>query len=292
MRWRRAPTALDLRIGANGVRKVGVRRYDLRDPYRAAVTLGWRAFALVVLGYYLAVNALFGGLYLLQTGSVMNLAHPRDAFFFSVETFAAVGYGVMAPATLYGHLVATTEIIVGMASTAVITGLLFVRLSRPKPAIAFSSHMVIAPLDGVPTLMIRLAHRGSSLLFDAAVRLTLVRATVSREGVRHVAGHELSLVRNRSQIVALAWTLMHRIDEVSPLGALDEAAWRDPEAFFMVSLSGQDEHLTTPINVLQTYRMADVLQGHRFGDMIQTGADGRPEMHLSRLNDVEAVLAE
>jgi len=130
-----------------------------------------------VLGYLSCLNAAFGTLYALSPGSVANLppGHWDDAFFFSVETFATVGLGVMAPQTPYGHVVATAEIFLGLLSTAVLTGLIFVRFARPRANMEFSRQITIAPHDGVPTLSLRLGNRRTGTIFQGKACLTLVR---------------------------------------------------------------------------------------------------------------------
>lgn len=122
-------------FGNYEVRKRGTDRLDPRDPYRLAVALTWPRFILALLGAELLLNLLFALLYLLRSGSVAN-AHPgslSDAFFFSIETLATVGYCETYPADLYGHVVSAVEIVVGVGFVAVVTGLIFVRVSRPRP---------------------------------------------------------------------------------------------------------------------------------------------------------------
>jgi len=99
---------------------LGIRRFDLRDPYHVTVSLSWPSFILTMISLWLAINLVFALLYVLSPGDVAN-ARPgsfSDVFFFSIETLATVGYGVMAPATLYGHIVSATEIVTGTAFTA------------------------------------------------------------------------------------------------------------------------------------------------------------------------------
>jgi inward rectifier potassium channel len=118
-----------------GLWKLGVPRFDLRDPYHLAVSLSWPAFVVAMIACWLAINLGFALLYVLSPGDVAN-ARPEsfaDVFFFSIETLATVGYGVMAPATLYGHIVSAAEIVTGTAFTAIVTGLLFVRSPGPRP---------------------------------------------------------------------------------------------------------------------------------------------------------------
>ncbi len=135
-------------------------RFDLSDPYYIALSLSWPTFALVALLIEIAVNTLFASLYLAQPGSIAN-ARPGsfgDAFFFSLETLATVGYGTMSPDTTYGHIVSAFEIFSGMALTAVLTGLLFVRFSRPKSKVLYSNHALVAMHNGQPTLMLRIGN--------------------------------------------------------------------------------------------------------------------------------------
>jgi inward rectifier potassium channel len=126
--------AARVRLGSYEFKKRGISRFDMRDPYHFAVALTWPQFLATLLVIYLLVNVAFATLFWLIPGSVAN-ARPSsfsDAFFFSIETLATVGYGEMYPATLYGHVVAATEIVCGLAFTAILTGLTFVRFSRPR----------------------------------------------------------------------------------------------------------------------------------------------------------------
>src|SRR5580698_1811826 len=153
--------------------KIGADRFDLTDPYHLALTAPWAYFTLGVFILYGVINLIFAGLYLAQPGCIAN-ARPgsiSDAFFFSIETLATVGYGEMAPANVYGHLVAASEIVTGMAFTAIMTGLVFVRFSKPKTRILYSDNVVITRHNGRPTLFIRIGNRRTTMLTNTAVRV-------------------------------------------------------------------------------------------------------------------------
>ena len=125
--------------------KRGVARYDLSDPYHVAIELSWKEFALAFLGLELSINIAFALLYLASPGCIANMRPGSfsDAFFFSIETLATVGYGTMAPTTFYGHAVSAIEIVCGLVFTAIMTGLLFVRFSKPRPKILFADQAVV-----------------------------------------------------------------------------------------------------------------------------------------------------
>src|SRR6202012_4830987 len=149
--------------------KIGARRFDLRDPYHLAVSLSWPAFVIALVGLWLIINLIFATLYIFDPTGVAN-ARPGvfgDVFFFSIETLATVGYGVLAPASTYAHVISALEILTGTAFTVIVTGLVFVRFSRPKEKILFASHAVITRHNGHPTFMVRIVNGRSTPMTGA-----------------------------------------------------------------------------------------------------------------------------
>lgn len=236
-----------------------------------------------------AVNVLFALFYLAQPGAIAN-ARPGafgDAFFFSLETLATVGYGTMAPATTYGHIVSAFEIFSGMALTAVLTGLLFVRFSRPKSRILYSTHAVVALHDGLPTLMLRIGNGRSSVLthMDAKLGALLARRTSEGQSFRRV--DNLPLLNAEMQMFMLTWTLMHPIDASSPLYGYDAARIVSEDVRLTLSLQARDQSLGTQIQDVQAYGPADILFGQRFVDTITYDASGHVTADLTRLDILE-----
>jgi inward rectifier potassium channel len=148
-----------VRLGSYEFRKKGISRFDLRDPYHLAVALTWPQFLAALLTLHLSVNLVFVALYWAVPESVANVRPHSfaDHLFFSIETLATVGYGEMYPATLYGRVVAATELVCGLAFTAIPSGLTFVRFSRPRAKLIFAANPVVAMHNGKPTLMVRSA---------------------------------------------------------------------------------------------------------------------------------------
>src|SRR5580693_476623 len=181
---RRRPRHIRVRSGQFELVKLNVKKFDLRDTYHLILTLSWPGFAGLVFGIYLLINLTFAALYMLNAHAVAEMRPGSffDAFFFSVETLATVGYGHMYPETFYGHLIAMLEIMAGMFGLAVVTGLIFVRISRPTARMHFSKVAVTAPFDGVPTLMIRLANLRHQAMVEPEFRMVLLRNIVTAEG--------------------------------------------------------------------------------------------------------------
>jgi inward rectifier potassium channel len=142
---KRSSAPITFRVGHREFIKVNATKYDWRDIYHFILTLRWPQFIVLLLGINLIINLCFATLYLLGEPCISGLAPGSfsDAFFFSVETLATVGYGHAYPDTLYGHWVATLETMVGLFGLAVMTGLIFVRFSRPTARIKFSNVAVL-----------------------------------------------------------------------------------------------------------------------------------------------------
>jgi inward rectifier potassium channel len=281
------PPRIDLR-GFSAV-KVGVHRFSLADPYYFILAMRWSTFLAVVLGIFLATNLLFATFYWGEPGSISNARAGAfsDAFFFSIETLATVGYGVMTPATLYGHVVASAEIFVGMFLTALTTGAFFARFARPSARMVFSETAVVAPYGGGQALMMRVASRRLQGISEATARLNYYRNEPYGEG-RFRRFDELKLVRRSIPVLTLSWTLIHVIDDESPLSGMTDERMAAEAPAIMLSISGFDEAISSPVNDRQTYRRENMRFGHVFVDMLRDLPDGMIELDLTRIHDTRA----
>jgi len=278
-----------VRLGSYELRKKGALRFDLRDPYHLAVALTWLQFLAVLLALYLLVNLVFAALYWLVPGSVANarLGSFPDAFFFSIETLATVGYGEMYPATAYGRLVAGSEIVCGLAFTAILTGLTFVRFSRPRAKFIFAANPVVAMHKGKPTLMVRIGNGRAAGLVDARAQLNVLLNEITADGnVLHRA-RELRLERAHIPIFPLFWTLMHVLDERSPLHGYDAARAIKASAQVFVLLEARDPTVATTVHEFRNYAARDIRFGMRYQDAVTTAADGAPVLDLTKIGALE-----
>ena len=282
-----------IRIGDTDVIKLGGRRQGFRDAYHLIHTLSWPAFFGSVVAIYLSVNLVFATLYFVGDHAIANarVGSFGDCFFFSTETLATVGYGVMSPNTLYGHIVTTVEIVIGMLSLAVITGLMFARFSKPTARALFSRVAVIAPFNGLPMLMLRVANERRNSIVEASANLTLSTAEITLEGSSFRRFYDLKLERQRSSLFALSWTIMHRIDESSPLYGADSAQLAARDVRLLVSITGIEESLAATVHARHSYTHREILFDRRFVDIFSAQADGLTHMDMARFHDVEPVAA-
>lgn len=276
-------------FGESVVIKRGVSKYDLRDAYHVAIDLSWKEFGLLFIGAEITINLVFAFLYMINPGCIAN-ARPgsfSDAFFFSIETLATVGYGVMAPATFYGHAVSAIEIVTGMAFTAIMTGLLFVRFSRPRAKIVFADQAVITTHNGAPTLMVRIANGRLTLLSGATAQLGVLLHEVSTEGQNFRRLNYLQLSTPSIALFPLTWTLMHVIDSTSPLHGCDAKSFAEHDAQLFLTIEARDAALGVSVHDVRIYRHADILFGMRYADAVSVDDKGRTIADLSRLSLLE-----
>jgi inward rectifier potassium channel len=272
---------------AEGVRRVGSARLNRRDVYHQMLTMPWTWFFGVQAAAYLFFNAVFALFYLASPGSVAN-ARPGsfgDAFFFSVQTMATIGYGVMAPQTLYANILVTAEALLGMASFAVAAGLIFARFSQPTARILFSRVAVVTAFNGVPTLMFRCANERRNQIFEAQVHVDFARQETSAEGWALRRSFELALARNRNPQFSLSWTVMHPIDAQSPLYGIDPDLLASQEAAIVVTLTGIDETLSQTVFARTSYRADEILWGRKFADILSETEAGETLVDYRRFHD-------
>ena len=231
------------RSGDPGPRIMGRVRLPFTDLYHRMLALPLLGVLALMGATFLVFNLVFAWFYTLDPGGVAELA-PGDfwnAFFFSVETFGTIGYGHWYPQDFDSNLLMTIETFVGLVYVAVTTGLVFARVSRPVSRITFSKVAVIHDFDGVRTLMFRAANRRANNIVEAEVMVSLARDAITSEGFSIRRFEELKVVRSRSPLFSLSWTIMHPIDEASPLRNVTPESLEARHAEIIVVLSGTDD---------------------------------------------------
>lgn len=263
----------------------------LQDLYHYLMTVSWTRLFTVIAGFFLIFDFLFGCLYDLVPGSVANLSPPgfAGAFFFSVETLATVGYGDMHPQTLYGHTVAMVEMFVGLMMLAIVTGIMFARFSRPRARFLFARLAVIRPVNGQRTLMFRVANARRNVVQEASAKLRLIRDEVTLEGLRMRRIRDLTLVRDQQPAFFIGWTIMHVIDESSPLSLESEESLRRADASFVLSVSGTDDTTGHVLMAREQYSTAMIRWNQAFHDVLHVTPDGVTHIDYARFHDVEAL---
>jgi inward rectifier potassium channel len=290
--WSR-PTTRGTRIversKPEGVLRVGLDEHWSRDFYHRVLMFSWWQFLLMAALVYVAANIVFAALYFIQPGSIANAEAGSfaDAFFFSVETFATLGYGVLSPATRYANWVMTVETFVGIMTVALTTGMLFARVSRPTARVLFSAVAVITTYQGQRALMVRMGNQRLSQIVEAKVGVTVLRSEWTQEGVFMRRFYDLKLLRGETPVFALSFTAMHVIDEASPLYGMDRSDLERDEIELLVTVSGLEERMGQTVHARYSYVADEIQFGRRFVNIFGLTDDGRRAIDYSRFHDTE-----
>src|SRR5436190_3852771 len=288
---KRPRPAITTRVGRTEFLKINAAARGWRVTNHWIHCLSWPRFIAFLLVVYFAINLIFAAAYALGgpcIGEMTPGSFPA-ALFFSIETLATVGYGHMYPATDYGHIVVTLEIIVGTFWVAVITGLIFVRFARPTARILFSDVIVIAPFDGRLSLMFRVANLRHTSMAEAEFRVMYSRDERVKEGDDIRRFYELKVYPDRMISFPAALIIRHTIDEESPLYGITSERLEEEDAFFVASTLSLELVMAASVQNAQDYAWDDVRFGERFVDVYTELEGGHLSVDYGRLNETEPV---
>jgi inward rectifier potassium channel len=275
------------RTAAYNIHIIGAPAPGMHDLYHALLRVPWWAAFAVIVGTYLFLNGLFAALYV-WVGGVANARAGSflDAFFFSVQTMGTVGYGTMYPASTAANFLVVAESVTGLVLTALATGLVFVRFSQTRARLLFSSKVAIGPMDGVPTLMLRVGNERRGNIVGTEFRLTFTRTSKTAEGMTVYRLEELPLVRSRAPALSRSWAVLHRIVEGSPLHGYDAAEFAASDAELQLEVVGLDDTSLQPVHARHTWFAGSVVWGARLADVISETPEGDMILDLRNFHEV------
>lgn len=278
------------------VRALGGPRPSLSDFYHQMLRFNWPQLMLFFTIAFIALNLVFACLYSLDPDGISRSADPVQAppfwrdFFFSVHTVATIGYGNVYPVSLYVNVLVVIEITLGVLFFALATGVAFARFSRPTARVLFSNVAVITQLGGVPALMFRAANQRHNFIFEAHANVSvLMDETIDGFAMRRF--QDLKLVRSSTPVFALTWTVIHPIDEHSPLATWLVGKTIPADAEIIVVLSGTDGRTGQTIYSRWAYSQCDLRWDSRFADILGEAEDGGRTINYDRFHDVVPVAA-
>lgn len=280
--------------GSPNVKRTGLPFFNTANNYHTLITMSWTKFWLLVLGSYLAVNILFACIYTAigpesldgKTGSTL-FDHFMDALFFSAQTISTVGYGHIYPKGMAANSIAALESMMGLLAFALATGLLYGRFSRPSAQIAYSKNILVAPyLENKKGIMFRLANMRRNMLIDLEIEIIFsFNETVDGKTIRRF--YPLEVERRKVSLLTINWTIVHPLDENSPLIEMTKEDLENTEAGFAVLLRAFDDTFSQTIHSRTLYQHHDIVWGARFKPVFSRDETGRIILDLSKINEHE-----
>lgn len=281
------------RDGSLVVDVIGGRQPLSADLYHVLLTLSWPRFLIMLVVANLLINGLFALAYFAcgpgaLEGIDQSTAGQRllGCFFFSVQTFATIGYGRITPQGVLPNFIVTFEAMVGMLEVAVATGLVFSRFSRPTSRVVFSDKALITTIDGERCFVFRMANERLNQIVDARVRVTLLKTEKTREGVTYRNMYDLKLEREHTAIFALTLTVVHPLTAESPLANMTVVDMKEADMLLIVSVLGLDETFSQSVHSRYTYSVEDIIWDRQFVDVLGENAEGVSTLNLGNLSAI------
>ena len=282
------------RDGSFNVRREGLGFFQAVSPYHSLLTMPWGPFLALLAGAYLVINAAFAVGYLLCGPGALFFPSGEttpsrflDAFFFSIQTFATIGYGSIHPIGIAANLLVTVESLIGILTVALATGIIFARFSGPSARLRLSRHAVIAPYQGITAFMFRVANTRNNEVIDLECQVVFSRFE-NRAGQSARIFHRLDLERPRVTFLPLTWTVVHPIDERSPLRGETEESLGASGAEFLVLLKGTEESSSHGLHVRSSYEAHEIAWHSKFRSVfLPADSDGRLRVDLNLLDQIE-----
>ncbi|MDG1158529.1 MAG: ion channel [Flavobacteriales bacterium] len=265
----------------------------IRDLYQGLITISNLRFVLNVTLLYFILNALFALFYLFN--GVENLSgglvvEGWDAFFksfyFSVQTFTTVGYGAVAPLGFGANSIASIEALAGSMYFALVTGVLYGRFSRPKSKLIFSEKAIIAPYGDKQALMFRLANRRSNVLMKMKAEVIFMIKEDENDPSRR-SYYNLPLELDQVQFLPLSWTVVHPIDEDSPLFGLNHQQLMMQRAEVMILIFGFDDTFNQDVHARYSYTADEFEFDAKFKPAFELRANGEAYMNINKIHDYD-----
>jgi inward rectifier potassium channel len=283
------------RNGSFNVRREGYRPWESLSAYHYLITMSWPKFLWLTVAAYLVVNSIFAFLYVScgpgtlkdTTGTMTN--DFAAAFFFSVQTLATIGYGGIVPATVAANVIVTIEALAGLLGFALVAGIVFARFARPTAQILFSRNALVAPYRGGTALMFRIINQRRNEMVELDAKVMLARrkkggAITDREFI------PLELERDHVVFFPLSWTIVHPIDDASPLRHETETTLKACDVEILILLNGFDETFSQTVHTRSSYKQDEIVWGARFVNMFNPPRnDGDLSVDVRRLSEYEKV---
>ncbi len=292
------------RDGSFNVNRFGLRFLESASVYHWMLTVGWGKFYAVIALGYLTINIIFATAYyscgpdaLLIGGHVMS-NRLIECFFFSIQTLSTIGYGRVSPVGVPANTLVAIEALTGLLGLAFATGLSFARFSRPNAKIIFSKRAVIAPYRGIQGFQFRIINARTSQIIEMDIKVVMSRLEtnqVSAIGAAASTGaagivrrfYELPLERHHVPFFPLNLTVVHPIDESSPLNGFTKQSLIESDVEFIVLLSGVEETFVQQVHTRSSYKAHEVIVGAKFADMYIKMPNGDFGVDVKRLHEIE-----
>lgn len=279
--------------GSFNVKRKGMPWTNSFELYHELIYMSWFKFTGVVVLFYIVLNLIFACLYTwagIGTLTGITVTNPTELFlenfFFSSQTLTTVGYGRIAPIGTLASSIAAVESMIGLLGFAIATGLLYGRFSRPKTSIKYSDDALIAPYKNGTAFMFRIVNERKAHMIEVEAATTLALNSTDGNGARRFFNLKLELTK--INFFPTSWTLVHPIDEESPLWGMTEQELRIANPEFIILIKAFDDTFAQTVYSRSSYKEKEIVWGAKYKSMVEL-TDRETILHIEQLNDYEKV---
>jgi inward rectifier potassium channel len=279
--------------GTFNIEKTGLPFMDTSNFYTNLITMKAWKFIGIILTSYLIANTIFAAIYYaigVEHFNGVSGVTPRDkffdAFFFSAQTISTVGYGHISPNGFATSIVAAIESMVGILGFAVVTGVLYGRFSKPKAKIMFSQKAIVAPYRNMKGLMFRIANKRKNQLIEVEVDVVIALNMLEEDRVIR-RFFTLELERRKVSFFPLSWTIVHPINEQSPISGFTAEDLENSEAELFILIKGFDDTYSQTVHSRYSYIAEDIEWNKKFINIIKQNEEGKTVLELDKIDSFE-----
>jgi len=281
------------RDGTFNLRKEGKPFWERFSVFHSMLNLPSWKFIVLIVCFFLVINLFYTCIYLLIgtdgfTGMIASTQWQKfkEVYFFSTETFTTVGYGRVNPIGDGTNFVASIEAMSGFLSFAVATGLIYGRFSKPKSFLVFSDHAVIAPYQDKTALMFRfVSYKDNHILTNVEIKVN-IGMQVEENNKPTFKFFDLHLERSRVDSLPMNWTVVHPIDQDSPITGFSMEDMKAADVELYVLVRGFDDVYSASVLKRTSYTYEEIIFNRKFKPMYRESDDGKTTIvELHKLNE-------
>ena len=269
------------------------KRISFQEAYTYLIEISWFQFFVYVFVSYLLINMFFGLVFIWvgieqiapATGNLFK--DFLNGFFFSAQTVTTVGYGKIAPNGLIGNIIAAFEALIGLLSFSFITGLLYGRFSKPKASVGFSKNIILRNFNEGKALMFRLINNRTNIMIEPSISVTLSLPVKGKFGELKREFYQLKLELETIKYLPTSWTIVHQIDEESPLYNLTSRQVKELDAEWYILMQYHDDSFAQRVYQVHSYTSKDLEVNVKFAPITHFNKDGYTVLDHKKISTLE-----
>ena len=278
--------------GTSNVRHIN-RKRNVNDLYTYFIDISWFQFFALILVAYTILNMLFGVFYVAI--GIEQITKPKgtfledflNGFFFSAQTLTTVGYGGIAPQGIAANFIAAFEAMIGLLSFSFITGMLYGRFSKPKANIEFSENIILRDFKSQKAIMFRLMNSRKTVMIEPEITVTLSVTEENEKNEFKRNFYELKLERNKIMYLPTVWTIVHQIDDDSPLYKYSKEEIRNLDAHLYILINYHEESFSQKVYQINSYHFEDLITDVKYKSAASFDLEGYTLLDHNKLSEVE-----